>query len=133
MAIRLAEIFEWRAGHQEIFQDAILNHVGSLGGLAFVVVLIPTGESGAIQFSLRRIIRDAQKFRQDQLVYFLRKSLSFIFATLAMALEAMAKNFVKENRSSASGKKRRAVERFGDRGFAERGQIFSHFRNMAGD
>ncbi len=80
----------------------------------------------------RGVVRDAEKFRQHFLVDFLGEGLSFIFIALAMTFEAMAEDFMEEDRSSASAKKRGAVVGLGDRRFAQIFEVRGDLVDLAG-
>ncbi len=114
------------------FQHAIVDQMDVLRRDSLIVIRIVAEQHLAVQPLLRGIILDGNKIRQNLLADFLRESLPFGDIFLPESLEAMAQNFVKENRRGPAGKhsrpgiridERRAIESFE---FRDQHLIFSN-------
>ena len=88
--VRIAEIFDRHARHQEVFQDAGFDGVHFLRRYAFIIEVVVAGEFDAVEFLERGIVGDAQEIRQHELADFFGKSLAFGFVALAVAFEPVA-------------------------------------------
>ncbi len=120
MAVGGAEAGDGQARHEEGLEHAVLNEVDALGFLAFVVVLVAAAEPGVAEFADRGIVGDGKKIGQNRLADVLGEGLALFVAALALALEAMAEDFVEEDGGGATGENGRAVEWLSDRSLAQR-------------
>ena len=120
MAVGSAEAGNRQARHEECLEHAVVNEVDALGLLAFVVELITAAEPGAAEGVDRGVVGDGEEVRKNRLADVLGEGLALLVAALALALKAMAENFVEENRGGAAGENGRTVKGFSDRSFAQR-------------
>jgi len=102
VTIGYREVFDGHAGHQETFENAVLNHIHALRRCAFVIERIGAGEFHTADFLNRRVVGNTQEFWQHFLPDFLREGLALFFIFLAMAFQAVAQHFVKENCGGAA-------------------------------
>jgi hypothetical protein len=96
VAVRLGKILDRHARHQKILQNPILNNLYANSRHALVVVLVPSPEIHAVEGTLGGIVGDAEEFGQDLLVDFFGEGLSFLLATLAVALQPVSEHFVEK-------------------------------------
>ena len=97
MAIRVAEIRDRHPRHQKTLQHAVLDRHYALRRNALVIEIVRPRQTDPVQFFQCRIVRHAQKFRQNFLVYLFCKRLALALILLAMAFEPVAEYFVEEN------------------------------------
>src|SRR5260370_34225681 len=87
-----------RSRHLETLQHTVIHQRHALRRHPFIVELAVAQKVLLPELFHRRIVSEAQKFRQDLLADFFRKRLSLGHIFLTMAYAALAKNFVEKYR-----------------------------------
>ena len=126
VAVGLGEAGDGEAGHEEGFEDAILDEVDAAGGLALVVEGVVAGEGVAVEGGEGGVVGDGEEGGEDGLVEEAGEGLAFFVAALALAFEAVAEHLVEEDGGGASGEDGGAVVGLGDGGDAEGFEALGH-------
>jgi hypothetical protein len=126
VAVRSGEVSQRRTVEQERLQHAAVDDRDALGLHALVVVEIVPHQLDVADLLHGRIERDAQKRGQHRLSNPARKRLAIIRVALAVALDTVAENLMKENTRGAPGQDRRAREGLDDGRPAETREQIDH-------
>ena len=120
VAVRVGEAGDGQARHEESLQHAVVNKIDALRFLAFVVKFVITTEPGVLKLGDGGVIDDGKKVGEDFFADVLGEGLALFIATLALALETVAENFMEEHGGGTAGENGWAVERLSDGRFAQR-------------
>ena len=96
MAVRSFETGDRRARHQEVLQDALVDHVHALSPYTIIVECVIAVQIRACQPFGGRIIDHRQEIGQDRLIHFLGERLAFAFALLPVPFDAVTEDFVEK-------------------------------------
>ena len=119
MAIGMVETIDWRARHQEVLQNAVVDRNDGPGEHAFVIVFVVAVEIDASDALQCGVEGDCEEIREDLFADFLSEGLTFGFVFLAMTFDAMTEDFVEKDAGRATGKNRGSHKGFGDRSLQE--------------
>ncbi len=133
VAVGGGEAGDGEAGHEEGFEDAVVDEVDAAGGLAFVVVAVVAAEGVAVEVGEGGVVGDGEEGGQDLLAELLGEGLAFGVAALALAFETVAEDFVEEDGGGATGEDGGAVEGLGDGSGAEGDEVVRHGEGLVED
>ena len=102
MSVRMRKPNQRGSRHFEILQNAVLHQRHALRRHALIIELVVAQQVLLAEFSHRRVVGNAQKFRKDLLAHFFRKRLPLGHIFLSMAFSAMPEDLVKKYRRCAS-------------------------------
>src|SRR5437762_12373917 len=94
--------------HEEAFQDPILNNGNPSRLDSLVVEPVSTHQVSVCKPAQGGVEINRSDVGQDLLVQHLLEGLGFLFVLLPVTLEAVSKDFVKENAAGATAEDRRA-------------------------
>src|SRR6266851_4099408 len=117
-----------RSRHLETLQHTVIHQRHALRRHPFIVELVVAQKVLLPELFHRRIVSNAQKFRQDLLADFFRKRLPFGHVFLTVAFGAMAKDFVEKYRRCAPRQQRRSNRRIVDGRGDQSFQLLAHRR-----
>src|SRR6202035_1506279 len=105
-------------GHEEILQYAVLHRIDAARPDPLVVVSIGAEQISAAIAAQRGVKSHRQKIGQDGLTDHFSKCLTFGFALLPMAFDAVAEYLMEKHRGCATGQDGGTREWIDERGFA---------------
>src|SRR6267378_456734 len=97
-----------RPRHLETLQHAVIHQRHALRRHAFIIKLVVAQKVLLPELFHRRIVSNAQKFRQNLLAHFFRERLPFGHVFLPVAFSPMAEDFMEKYRRGASRQQRRS-------------------------
>ncbi len=104
VAVGGGEAGDGEAGHEEGFEDAVVDEVDAAGDLALVVVAVVAAEGVAVELGEGGVVGDGEEGGQDLLAELLGEGLAFGVAALALAFETVAEDFVEEDGGGATAR-----------------------------
>src|SRR6185437_13284508 len=133
VTIRVREINQRGAAHQEILQDAMVDECDVLRRHALIVERIVAEQYFAVDFLCGGIVAHGNEIGKNRLADFTCDSLSLTRVFLAETLQTMPENLVKEDGSGATGEERGPGERLDERGLLQCGDLAAQDANLIHD
>src|SRR5439155_4904103 len=133
VAVGLVEAARWLSCHEEPLHHTVLHERRALRAHSLVVEGVRAGEYRPVERPECRVVIDRDEGGHYLLADLLREGLTLLFLALAVPLYAVAEDLVEEDARRLPLEDRRAGERLGDRGRAQRQQVLHRLLRLRAD